>query len=86
MTAAELRHISIIVPTHDEWRYFIDAIQQDASVECTLEDGRRALQVVLVAVESASLGKAVKVAQAPRRIMPLAAELSVQSGGGERTT
>jgi predicted dehydrogenase len=69
-----------------EWRHFIDAIQQDAPVECTLEDGRRALQVVLAAAESSSLGKSVIVAQAPHRIMPLAAELAVKSGDGEQAS
>jgi myo-inositol 2-dehydrogenase/D-chiro-inositol 1-dehydrogenase len=47
-----------------EWRHFLDAIRRDVPVECTLEDGRRALQMTLAAVESASLGKPVKVAQA----------------------
>jgi predicted dehydrogenase len=37
-------------------RHFIDAIQQDTSPECTLEDGRKALQIALAAVESASVG------------------------------
>jgi myo-inositol 2-dehydrogenase/D-chiro-inositol 1-dehydrogenase len=37
-------------------RHFIDAIQQDTSPECTLEGGRKALQIALAAVESASVG------------------------------
>ena len=45
-----------------EWRHFIDCIQQDTPTESTLEDGRRALQVALAAVKSASLGQPVKVA------------------------
>jgi predicted dehydrogenase len=68
-----------------EWRHFLDAIQRDAPVECTLEDGRRALQIVLAAVESASRGHPVKVAQAPRQVMaatagstPAAVRRSVQ--------
>jgi myo-inositol 2-dehydrogenase / D-chiro-inositol 1-dehydrogenase len=51
-----------------EWRHFIDCIQRDAQPECTLEDGRRALQVVLAVIESSSLGEPVRVAQAPRGI------------------
>jgi len=66
-----------------EWRHFIDAIQQDTPVESTLEDGRRALQVVLAAVESASLGQPVKVAQASRKITPIATDIPVQSWQNE---
>lgn len=54
-----------------EWQHFIDCIQHDTPVECTLEDGQRALQVVLAAVESASLGQPVKVIQAPQQITPI---------------
>ena len=60
-----------------EWRHYIAAIQQDTPVESTLEDGRRALQVVLAAVASASLGKPVEVAQSPREITPVAGEQCV---------
>jgi myo-inositol 2-dehydrogenase/D-chiro-inositol 1-dehydrogenase len=66
-----------------EWRHFIDAIRQDTPVESTLEDGRRALQVVLAAVESASLGQPVKVAQASRKITPIATDIPVQSWQNE---
>jgi predicted dehydrogenase len=62
-----------------EWRHFLTAIQQDTPVECSLEDGQRALQVVLAAVASASLGQPVKVAQAPRKITPVTAEPTVES-------
>lgn len=50
-----------------EWRHFLDSIQQDTPVECTLEDGRMALSVALAALASASLGQPVKVAQAPSK-------------------
>ncbi len=53
-----------------EWQHFIHAIQNDTQVECTLEDGRRAVQIALAATQSASLGQPVKVAQAPRKIKP----------------
>jgi myo-inositol 2-dehydrogenase/D-chiro-inositol 1-dehydrogenase len=54
-----------------QWRHFIDSIQQDTALECTLEDGRRALQIVLAAVQSASAGQPVRVAQSPSRITSL---------------
>ncbi len=44
-----------------EWQYFIDAIQNDTELECSLEDGKRALQIVLATIESSSLGQLVKV-------------------------
>jgi predicted dehydrogenase len=45
------------------WQHNVDAIRQDARPDCTLEEGRRALQVVLAAKESAALGRPVKVIQ-----------------------
>jgi myo-inositol 2-dehydrogenase/D-chiro-inositol 1-dehydrogenase len=45
-----------------EWRHFFTAIRDDAPIECTLEDGRRALNVVLAAARSASSGRPVQVA------------------------
>jgi predicted dehydrogenase len=48
------------------WEHFLDSIINDTPVECTLEDGRRSLQIALAAVESASTGKTVFVAHAPR--------------------
>jgi myo-inositol 2-dehydrogenase/D-chiro-inositol 1-dehydrogenase len=48
-----------------EWRHFLDAIGRDVPLECTLEDGRRAVQLTAAAVESASLGRPVKVPPAP---------------------
>jgi len=44
-----------------EWRHFIDSVRDDTPVECTLEDGRRATQVLLASQESASRGQPVKV-------------------------
>jgi predicted dehydrogenase len=51
-----------------QWQHFIDCIKQDMAVECTLEDGRRALQVVLATVESATKGQPVRISHAPDRI------------------
>jgi predicted dehydrogenase len=53
------------------WRHFLDAIRNDAPVGATLEDGRRAVQVVLAAAESASSGQPVVVGQAARYVQPL---------------
>ena len=50
------------------WEHFIDCIQYDKPVECTLEDGRHALQVALAEVKSASTGLPVKIADAPRKM------------------
>jgi len=44
------------------WQHCVDAIRQDTRPECTLEEGRRALQVVLGAKESLALGRPVKIA------------------------
>lgn len=64
----------------DEWQHFIDAIRTDTPVQCTFEDGRRALQVALAAVESASYGQPVRVAQAARAITPIASAARLNRG------
>jgi UDP-N-acetylglucosamine 3-dehydrogenase len=46
-----------------EWKHFIHCIQHDKPVSCTLEDGRRALRVILAAIRSSSLGRRVKIAE-----------------------
>jgi myo-inositol 2-dehydrogenase/D-chiro-inositol 1-dehydrogenase len=51
-----------------EWRHFFHAIASGTTARPTFEDGRRALQVVLAAVESASSRRPVKVAEAPRSV------------------
>lgn len=53
-----------------EWLHFGDVIRRGATVECSLEDGRRSLEVVLAAAKSASTGAPVKLADAPRAITP----------------
>lgn len=53
-----------------EWQSFVDAIERDGPVHCTLEDGRRAVQVALAAVESASTRQPVRVDRASREITP----------------
>ncbi|MCX7823936.1 MAG: Gfo/Idh/MocA family oxidoreductase [Verrucomicrobiae bacterium] len=53
-----------------EWLHFRDVVRRGASSECTLDDGRRALQVVLAAAQSLNSGAPVRVADAPRVIVP----------------
>jgi myo-inositol 2-dehydrogenase/D-chiro-inositol 1-dehydrogenase len=54
-----------------QWRHFAESIREAAPLECTLEDGRRAMQIALAAARSASTGQPVRVEQAPREITPL---------------
>ena len=42
-----------------QWRHFIDSIHRGEPAECALEDGRRAVQVALAAIESSSYGRAI---------------------------
>jgi predicted dehydrogenase len=45
----------------EEWRCFADAVRGRAETGATLEDGRRALEIALAALESTRTGRAVKV-------------------------
>jgi predicted dehydrogenase len=45
----------------EEWRHFADAVRGRAEVSATLEDGRRALEIALAAVEATRTGRAVKI-------------------------
>ncbi|HVF49492.1 MAG TPA: Gfo/Idh/MocA family oxidoreductase [Pyrinomonadaceae bacterium] len=49
-----------------EWRHFADAIREDTTVEATLADGTRALEIALAAWESAAHGRTVKLAGTER--------------------
>lgn len=66
-----------------EWRHFIDCIQRDTKPQCTMEDGRRALQVVLAAIESASSGKPVRIAQPSGGNASMAPRLGVPERAAE---
>jgi len=50
-----------------EWRSFANSIRTDTAVECTLEDGRRAVQISLAALASDSESRAVKVLESARK-------------------
>ncbi len=43
------------------WQHFINCINHDKASECTLEDGKRALQVSLATIESVSSGQPVQI-------------------------
>jgi myo-inositol 2-dehydrogenase / D-chiro-inositol 1-dehydrogenase len=44
-----------------EWQHFIDTIQSDYPVKTSLDDGKRALQIVLAAIESSTINQPVKI-------------------------
>lgn len=46
-----------------EWQSFLKAIRDDLPPAASLEDGRKALQVVLAMIESTDTGKSVKIRQ-----------------------
>lgn len=53
-----------------EWEHFVAAIRGDRPVAIPLEDGRRAVRIMLAAVASAARGAPVAVADAPGTITP----------------
>lgn len=44
-----------------EWQHFIDSIRSDQAVKASLDDGKRAVQTVLAAIESSTTDQAVKI-------------------------
>jgi predicted dehydrogenase len=59
-----------------EWQHFVAAVRQGTPVESTLRDGRAAVAIVLAAVESAQIGRPVRVGDAT----------SVRAPGNDPTT
>jgi predicted dehydrogenase len=53
-----------------EWQHFVDCIRHDQEPLCTLEDGRRAVQMAVAASHSAASGQCMRVSDAPSRIAP----------------
>lgn len=45
----------------EQWRHFFDAVRNDTPVLATLEDGRRALQAALAALQAATSGSSVSL-------------------------
>lgn len=64
-----------------EWRHFVESVRDDREPECTLEDGRRATEAALAAVESDAQGRAVKV-RAGRGATGESLGARAQSGSG----
>jgi myo-inositol 2-dehydrogenase/D-chiro-inositol 1-dehydrogenase len=44
----------------EEWQHFVRAINEDLPVECTLLDGRRALEIALAACEASVMKRALR--------------------------
>ena len=53
-----------------EWMHFRDTINTNSDVGCTFDDGRRSLEVVLAAAQSANSGMPVRINDAPRQLVP----------------
>ena len=71
-TLAQFRKGGDVLASYGEqWRLFLGAISNDEPVSCTVEDGRRAMEIVFAAMASASSGQPVKVANAPHQVTPL---------------
>ena len=67
-----LRHGGDVLASYrEQWRHFLGAIRHDGPLDCTVEDGRRALQIVFAAMASASRRQPVIVAQAPSKVTPI---------------
>jgi predicted dehydrogenase len=46
---------------HGLWQHFLDCVDRNQVPECGLEDGKRALQISLGAIESLSAGRPVQI-------------------------
>ncbi len=55
----------------NQWLHFAAAVRGSSAPECTLTDGRRSLEVVLAAAQSANLAHPVRIAAAPRTLAPV---------------
>lgn len=51
-----------------EWEHFIDVVRHGGPLESPLEDGRQAVAIVLAAIQSANVGRPVRIADAVRNI------------------
>jgi myo-inositol 2-dehydrogenase/D-chiro-inositol 1-dehydrogenase len=69
-----------------EWRSFANSIRNDTPVECTLEDGRRAVQISLAALASDSESCTIKVSKFSRKNAEAPAARSGGDDGGPAQT
>jgi predicted dehydrogenase len=51
----------------EEWRHFLQAVREGTRIEPTLQDGRRALEVILAAQASSDLNRPVRIPELERR-------------------
>ncbi len=59
----ETRHGGIYQSSFfDEWRHFLGVVRSGGDVRCTVSDGKRAVEIALAAIQSASLGKPIELA------------------------
>jgi predicted dehydrogenase len=65
--ASARRGGDMLASYREQWSQFAAGLRSNASVGCTIEDGRRALQAVLAAMESADCGQPVAVAEGEYR-------------------
>ena len=67
----EIRHGGAFEASYEaEWRAFARSVRGGEAPVCSLEDGRRALQVALAAAHSTSVHEPVRVADAPSVLAP----------------
>lgn len=72
---SEIRNGGVFDATYGaQWRNFVSAARGLEPPACTFEDGRRALEIVLAAARSASLGQPVTVSETPREMTPATRE------------
>jgi predicted dehydrogenase len=68
---ARMRHLGDYGQSYKgAWDHLLDAIRAPRPPECTLQDGREALRVVLAVTASATAGRPVRVAAAPPVLAP----------------
>ncbi len=63
------------------WQHCLDAIQRDTRPACTLEEGRRVLQVILAAKESLEIGRPVTLRPRSQTVEPQVTAESLGRGG-----
>lgn len=66
MIVASTRGGSFLDAYRAEWQHFAESALQAAPAECTFDDGRRALELILAAIDSIRIGRPVDVTRAGR--------------------
>jgi len=57
----------------EEWRHFLAVCRGEAEPECTIEDGRESLRILLAATSAASTGRRVMLQEVPAGLTPVEA-------------